>query len=91
MWLVDSLVRIARYLAPPEFTVSIRNGDARAVQGKITAKVLSEFSDVARQGQISRGYIYGLRRGNQTTLRFSSSIPLACRQRLRNIWSACMH
>lgn len=85
--IADLFTKIFRMIIPPEFTITIRDGVAKATQGRVPVKVLSEFSQLAEQQRISRGTIYGVREGNRVSLKFSSRIAESDRQRFRNTWN----
>lgn len=85
--MLDILKRIFRILIPPVFTITINNGIAQSTQGKVTNKVLGEFSEIPRQQGISGGTIYGVRKNAGISLDFSGNISKAVQQRFRNVWS----
>lgn len=76
--------KIYRFLLPPLFTVVIKDDTVRGKRGKVTNKVLSEFEEIARKQGISKGAIYGVKRGGSVSLEFSGNIKKQDQQRFRN-------
>jgi hypothetical protein len=68
------------------FVVRVRQGKASAVRGKATDAFLSEVAEVFREFGIASGEVRGVARGRRIALWFSSRVPPAARQRLRNWW-----
>jgi hypothetical protein len=91
MKVLDYLRIIFRYASLPVFTISIKNGITTLSQGKAPDKLVSEFSTIARNQNISRGIIYGVRDDKRITLDFSSSISDGDRQRFRNVLNLYGH
>ena len=81
------LTKIFRRFFPPLFTVIFRDGRAELANGKVTRKVLSEFSMLAEQAGLSSGEIHGIRDGENIRLEFSDTIPESMQQRFRNVWA----
>ncbi|MDY6836338.1 MAG: DUF3634 family protein [Thermodesulfobacteriota bacterium] len=84
--MTNPLARIFRAIVSPEFTVTIKDGEARSHQGRVSSRVLSEFTEIAKQQSISKARIYGIRRGDDIVLKFSRNISSSDQQRFRNVW-----
>jgi len=69
------------------FVIQISQGLPKAVRGKATAAFLEQVREVCQQNQVQHGMVRGLVRGRRIVLGFSSSIPPAGQQRLRNWWA----
>jgi hypothetical protein len=69
------------------FMVHLRAGVPRVTHGKVTASFLQELRQACEEAGVTRGWVGGLARGRRTALVFSRSIPPACQQRLRNLWT----
>ncbi|CAN5829704.1 hypothetical protein BH24CHL6_BH24CHL6_00750 [soil metagenome] len=86
---MDLLKRTAdslrRHLAPPLFVIEIRDGKARARRGPVPSGLVSAMSDVARDLDLRRGMVCGVRRTQGLSLAFSDDIPEQAHQRLRNV------
>jgi hypothetical protein len=68
------------------FVVSIAGGVPRVSRGKVTAGFLQEVERACAEAGVTDGWFGGVRRGRQTALTFSRSIPPHTQQRLRNLW-----
>jgi Protein of unknown function (DUF3634) len=68
------------------FFVSIREGRALLVRGRIPPSLLSEFGDVARRTKVKRGSIQAYR-GEARARLVCSGIDEGDAQRLRNVFS----
>ena len=79
------LHKIFRFVFPPVFTITIKNGTATLSQGKANNKLVTEFSSIAQEQNILHGTIYGVRSSKGVTLDFSHSIANSERQRFRNV------
>jgi hypothetical protein len=84
--MTNPLARLFRGIVSREFIVVIEDGVARSHQGRVSTRVLSEFTEVAKQQRISRARIYGIRRADDIVLEFSSNISSSDQQRFRNVW-----
>jgi len=85
-WFLFNYLRIIfRYSNPPIFTITIKKGISTLLQGKASEKIISEFSSITKNQNISKGIIYGIKDSNRIILEFSSSISDGDRQRFRNI------
>jgi hypothetical protein len=84
---LDFLRKIFRFVCPPVFTITIKNGIATLSQGKATNKLVSEFFLIAQKQGILSGALYGVRSSKGITLEFSASISDSDRQRFRNVWN----
>jgi hypothetical protein len=69
------------------FVVRIDNGLPRVTRGKLTTAFLEALGRACSDTGVSHGWIGGVHRGRRVTLAFSRSIPVACQQRLRNLWA----
>jgi hypothetical protein len=92
VWLVLLLggaLAVAYVVAQPaaEFVVAVRGGRAQARKGKVTDSFLAVVSDVCAEFGVERCEVRGVARGKLIVLRFSSGLPEAARQRLRNWWA----
>jgi hypothetical protein len=74
-------------LPPIVFVVRVVGGEPRAVRGKVSGPFLDAVAEMCRQHGITAGTVTGVAHGQRIALRFSSGIPEACRQQLRNWWS----
>jgi hypothetical protein len=77
------------YFTKPDavFVVRVRDGNAVATSGKVTAPFLAAVSDVSREFGLHDSEVRGVARGRRIALTFSSRFPPAARQRLRNWWA----
>ena len=78
---------LRRFFGSSAFIVELREGKARCVKGKLLDRMLSEFSEVARQHGLAVGTVLGKRGSAGIRLRFSKEIPSASHQQFRNIWN----
>jgi hypothetical protein len=78
LWYADRL----RYA----FVVGIQDGEVRVRRGKVTAAFLDEVRRVCSEHGVRRGWLGGVRQARRIRLDFSASLPLGCRQQLRNVW-----
>ena len=80
---------VAWFIAQPPavFVVAVRGGNVEARRGKVTDSFLAAVADVCREFEVDHADIRGVARGERIVLRFSSSLPEAARQRLRNWWA----
>jgi hypothetical protein len=87
--LVGGALVVAWIVAQPqaEFVVAVRNGVATPRKGKVTDGFLSAVTGVCEEFGVTTCEIRGVARGKLISLRFSSTIPEAARQRLRNWWA----
>src|SRR5690242_13876294 len=71
-----------------EVMIRIQEGECRVTQGKLTASHLQVIAETCAAHDVREGWIGTQRRRGQQqrVLRFSASIPDACRQQLRNLW-----
>jgi hypothetical protein len=69
------------------FVVQISQGLPKAVRGKVTAAFLEQVREVCERNGVRQGMVRGLIRGRRIALGFSSSIPPAGQQQLRNWWA----
>src|SRR4051794_14427290 len=85
---VVAIIAAVRFALFPAlvFKISVSNGSARLVKGKLSQGLVQEIRDICRERGIARGWIGGVRRGRAVTLVFSRSVPADCRQQLRNLW-----
>jgi hypothetical protein len=78
---------LRRFFGAYEFIIELRDGAALATKGKVSGRMLREFSECARQNGINRGKIYGERGPGVIRLTFSGEIPPSTHQQFRNIWN----
>jgi len=69
------------------FLVVLRNGAVRVRQGKVAGPFLDQIRTVCQEQSIQNGWIGGVRLGGRIRLVFSPSVPPACQQQMRNIWT----
>jgi hypothetical protein len=69
------------------WVIRIKAGVPFLVKGKIAQTVVADLAEVLQRHGVRRGAIYGLNRRGTVTLGFSRSIPVNCRQAMRNVWS----
>jgi len=72
---------------PAVFVVTVRDGLARVKRGKVTDAFLAAVVEVCREFDVSTAEVRGVARNVRIALHFSSSLPEAARQRLRNWWA----
>jgi hypothetical protein len=83
--LIQTLTAIRRLFAPTLFEIEIQGDTLRVRHGEAPGGIVSEFADAARDLEIRRGTIRGVRTGHGVTLAFSREIPAEAHQRFRNI------
>jgi hypothetical protein len=71
------------------FLVRIQRGLPRVARGKVTAHFVQQLAEVLEASGVTGGWVGGVVRGRQVSLRFSGNIPPGCRQQLRNVWPTC--
>lgn len=69
------------------FVVRVRHGRPETTQGKVTDTFLVTVEEVFREFGLEAGEIRGVLRGQRIALWFSSGVPSAACQRLRNWWA----
>lgn len=69
------------------FVIRVRDRVPSVAKGKVSQAFVMELKDVLQRHAVGHGLIYGVRRGGTVLLGFSSSIPTAARQALRNVWA----
>ena len=69
------------------FCVSIRNGRALVVRGRVPAGMLHEIKDAMRRPPVRRGSIRALKTETGGRLVFSGDIDEGRRQRMRNVFA----
>ena len=87
---VGLLVALASWLAAARrrvFVIRVRGRTPFVAKGKVSQAFVIELRDVLLRHGVGRGSIYGVRRGRAVLLAFSSGIPHAARQALRNVWA----
>lgn len=72
---------------PAVFVVSVRDGLAHPRRGKVTDAFLAAVAEVCREFDVNAAEVRGVAHGARIALHFSSSLPEAARQRLRNWWA----
>ena len=70
------------------FLVQVRNGVPRAVRGVVTSSFLRDVAEICERHRVRRAIIRGVAVGRRIRLEFSSGMPIACRQQIRNLWEA---
>ncbi len=70
-----------------EFSIKIRRGIPTLSRGRVSGEFLQNVSEVCDRHGVRDGWIAGVRQGKRTSLLFSSSLPKACQQQLRNLWT----
>ncbi len=68
------------------FMVTIHGVEVRVTRGKVQSQFLDNIRAICREHGVTSGWIGGVTQGKSIALRFSSNIPYACQQRLRNVW-----
>ena len=68
------------------FVIQVRNGEAIAIDGKVTEAFLSEVTEQCAAAGIDRGEVRGHPYGAQIRLWFAKEFPPDVQQRLRNWW-----
>lgn len=90
LWIVIGAAVVLGYVwlsrASELFYVSVRDGKALLVRGRIPQGLLNEFEDVVQRAQIRRGVIRALRGEAGGQLYASGDIDDFVEQRLRNIF-----
>ncbi len=82
-WVLWSIVQ-PRYT----FEIRIRDGQPQARKGQVTPAFLHHVAETCRSAGVVQGWIGGVQRGRQATLRFSRHFPPNVQQHLRNEWFA---
>jgi hypothetical protein len=72
---------------PAVFVVMVRDGLALAKRGKVTDAFLAAVVEVCREFDVNAAEVRGVAHSTRIALHFSSSLPEAARQRLRNWWA----
>jgi len=72
---------------PAAFIVRVKEGKPIATRGKVTDAFLAAVAEVFRDLGLLTGEIRGVARGRRIALWFSSGLPPAACQRLRNWWA----
>ena len=83
--LIQILSALRSLFAPAIFEIEIHGDVLKVRRGEAPGGIVSEFADAARDLEIRRGTIRGIRAGHGVTLAFSSEIPAEAHQRFRNI------
>ena len=78
---------LSRAVNPPLFAVVVSGGVARLATGTATAAWVADCTAIARDFGIDRGRIEGVRTWRGIGLRFSPDVPVASRQRFRNVFA----
>jgi Protein of unknown function (DUF3634) len=71
----------------PAFVVRINGGVPRVTGGTITQAFVQEIAEAFRRHQVENGVVRGVIEGRRIALSFSATVPTACRQQLRNLWT----
>jgi len=70
------------------FSIRVINGKPHVDYGTVTPAFLERLREVAAANDISRGVVSGYAHDAFIRLKFSSEIPEAARQQLRNWWAS---
>ena len=70
------------------FVVRVRGGVPRAARGVVTSSFLRDVAEICERHRVRRGIVRGVADGRRIRLEFSSGMPTACRQQIRNLWEA---
>lgn len=70
------------------FVVRVRGGVPRATRGVVTSAFLRDVAEICAQHRVRSGTVRGVADGRRIRLEFSSGMPTACRQQIRNVWEA---
>ena len=71
-------------LAP--IAILIMNGKAIRVKGRLSQKLLGEFTQIAQSKNVQEGLITVVSEGGTPSLRFKGSFDSSAKQRFRNVW-----
>jgi Protein of unknown function (DUF3634) len=69
------------------FIVQIKQGVPRVTRGTASRSFLHEIGETCRRHHVSHGVVRGVVNGRKITLKFGGTIPPACQQQLRNVWT----
>ena len=69
------------------FVVSVERGVPRVIKGTVTREFRQQIGETCRRHGVHKFVIRGVANRGRITLTFSSGIPAACRQQLRNLWA----
>ena len=75
-----------RLFRPAAFEVVIENGTANTIRGSVPGSFLADCDSIARDHDIRKGSIRGVRRSQGLTLDFSRDIPEESHQKFRNVF-----
>jgi hypothetical protein len=77
------------YFGGPQavFVVRVRAWEPLVTHGTATPAFLVTVAEVCREFGLQSAEVRGVARGRRISLRFSSNVPPAARQRLRNWWA----
>ncbi len=71
---------------PAEFTIEIHGEGEHRVEGSLSPQRLHLIASVIAETDLTRGTIFGVRKGGRVLLECSGVIPPNIAQRLRNVW-----
>jgi len=71
----------------PAFVVRVEQGVPRVTKGTVTRAFRQQIAETCGRHGVRKGVIRGVANQGRITLAFSTGIPTACRQQLRNIWA----
>jgi hypothetical protein len=83
--LIRFMTALRSLVSPAIFTIEIDGDDIHVRSGEPPPGLVREFAEAARDFEIRRGTIRGIRAAQGITLSFSSDIPAEAHQRFRNI------
>jgi hypothetical protein len=69
------------------FVVRLADGVVTATKGVVTGAFLEQVQEVCGRHAVQRCTVRGVVRGGRISLQFSSGLPLAGQQQLRNWWA----
>ena len=90
-FLSQVVASLRRLVIPPLFVIDLRAGAASVRAGEPPGALVAEFSQAARDLELTSGTIYGVRASHGLTLEFSPEIPESAHQRLRNLLALHRH
>jgi hypothetical protein len=79
---------IALFRPRPAVVIEIVDGKLSVTRGKVAARVLSDIEQLCAEYRIQSGTIRVFNGKSPTLLRFSTHIPAAHHQRIRNVWNS---
>jgi len=68
------------------FVIVVEDEAARLASGKAPGGFVQDVQEIVASAGVTRAKVSGARAGGRVRLRFSSHVPKACRQQIRNTW-----